>query len=100
MSSATTALFLFLAAVSVDSLTAGLTYGTQRVRIKLPAYLILVCIPAAFVTAANRVGSYIFLLLPETVLPVPALLHSGYLHLQKNTEAYSDLMSFQNAWDG
>ena len=87
MSSATTALFLFLAAVSVDSLTAGLTYGTQRVRIKLPAYLILVCIPAAFVTAANRVGSYIFLLLPETVLPVLSFTLLAVLGLSKLSES-------------
>lgn len=70
MSSTIAALFLFLTAVSIDSLTAGLTYGTRRVRIKLPAYLILICVPAAFITAANRIGSYIFLLFPKAVLPV------------------------------
>lgn len=70
MSSTIAAVFLFLAAVSIDSLTAGLTYGTQKVQIKLPAYLVLICVPAAFITAANRIGSYIFLLLPETALPV------------------------------
>ena len=64
------ALILFLTAVSIDSLTAGLTYGTQRVQIKLPAYLILICVPAAFIAAANRVGFYIFLFLPKTILPI------------------------------
>ena len=68
MSGSFTALILFLTAVSIDSLTAGLTYGTQRVRIKLAAYLILICVPAAFIAAANRVGSYIFLFLPGSVL--------------------------------
>ena len=70
MSPTFAALFLFLTAVSIDSLTAGLTYGTQKVHIKLPSYLILICVPAAFITAANRVGSYIFLFLPKSVLPV------------------------------
>lgn len=63
------ALLLFLAAVSVDSLSAGLTYGTQRVKISLAACLILIFVPALFVTAANRVGSFICFLLPETALP-------------------------------
>ena len=70
MPSALAALILFLTAVSIDSLTAGLTYGTRRVKIKLPAYLILICVPAAFITAANRIGSYLFLLLPPAFLPV------------------------------
>lgn len=70
MSSAMTAVFLFLTAVSIDSLTAGLTYGTQRVQVRPSSYLVLVCVPAAFITAANRVGSCIFLLFPEKVLPL------------------------------
>ena len=61
-------LLLFLTAVSVDSLTAGLTYGTQKVRIKLPSLLILACIPAVFIAAANRAGSCMFLLIPRSVL--------------------------------
>ena len=69
MSSTLAALLLFLTAVSIDSLTAGLTYGTRRVQIRLPAYLILICVPAVFITAANRVGSYLFLLFPPAVLP-------------------------------
>lgn len=70
MSSAMTAVFLFLTAVSIDSLTAGLTYGTQRVQVRPSSYLVLVCVPAVFITAANRVGSCIFLLFPEKVLPL------------------------------
>lgn len=69
MSSAFAALLLFLTAVSIDSLTAGLTYGTQRVHIKPFSYLILICIPAVFITAANRIGSHILSFLPEAVLP-------------------------------
>ena len=57
MSTIPVSLFLFLTAVSIDSLTAGLTYGTQRVKIRPFAYLILTFIPALFITLANRIGS-------------------------------------------
>ena len=87
MSGTFAALFLFLTAVSIDSLTAGLTYGTERVRIKLPAYLILVCVPAAFIAAANRVGSYIFLFLPESVLPFLSFFLLMLLGLSKLSES-------------
>ncbi len=70
MSSAFAALLIFLVAVSIDSLTAGLTYGTQRVQIKFPAYLILTCVPAVFITTANRIGSSLSLLIPASALPV------------------------------
>lgn len=81
------ALFLFLTAVSVDSLTAGLTYGTQRVCIKPAAYLILSCIPAAFIAAANRVGAYIFLFLPKSVLPPLSFFLLFLLGLSKLSES-------------
>lgn len=87
MSGTFAALFLFLTAVSIDSLTAGLTYGTGRVRIKLPAYFILVCVPAAFIAAANRVGSYIFLFLPESVLPFLSFFLLMLLGLSKLSES-------------
>ncbi len=48
MSSTLAALLLFLTAVSIDSLTAGLTYGTRRVQIRLPAYLILIWLSCRF----------------------------------------------------
>ena len=54
MSTTLPALLLFLAAISVDSLTAGLTYGTQRVKIRHSAYLILIFVPALFITLSNR----------------------------------------------
>lgn len=81
------ALILFLAAVSIDSLTAGLTYGTQRVRIRFPAYIILVCVPAAFIAAANRVGSYIFLFLPKSVLPLLSFFLLTLIGLSKLSES-------------
>ena len=69
MSTALPVLLLFLTAVSMDSLTAGLTYGTQRVKLQPAACLILTFIPSLFITAANRVGSFLYFLLPQTALP-------------------------------
>lgn len=88
MSGTFTALCLFLTAVSIDSLTAGLTYGTDRVNIKLPSYLILVCVPAAFISAANRVGSYIFLFLPKSALPILSFLLLTLIGLSKLSESF------------
>lgn len=88
MSGIFTALVLFLTAVSIDSLTAGLTYGTGRVRIGLPAYLILICIPSAFIAVSNRVGSYIFLILPESALPILSFLLLALIGLSKLSESF------------
>ena len=93
MSGSLTALFLFLTAVSIDSLTAGLTYGTQRVHIKLPAYLILVCVPAAFIAAANRVGSYIFLFLPKSLLPILSCVLLTLIGFSKLSESLIRLLA-------
>ena len=82
------ALILFLTAVSIDSLTAGLTYGTQRVCIKLPAYLILACVPAAFIAVANRVGSHIFLFLPKSFLPILSFFLLTLIGLSKLSESF------------
>ena len=93
MSGSFTALILFLTAVSIDSLTAGLTYGTQRVRIKLAAYLILICVPAAFITVANRVGSYIFLFLPKSTLPILSCILLTLIGLSKLSESLIRLLA-------
>lgn len=93
MSSAFAALLLFLAAVSVDSLTAGLTYGTQRVQIKFPAYLILICVPAAFITAANLVGSSLALLLPAAALPALSFTLLSILGCSKLSESLIRLVA-------
>ena len=87
MSGSFTALILFLTAVSIDSLTAGLTYGTQRVHIRPAAYLILTCVPAAFITAANRVGSYMFLFLPKPFLPILSFILLALIGLSKLSES-------------
>ena len=93
MSGSFAALILFLTAVSIDSLTAGLTYGTQRVCIKLPAYLILVCVPAAFIAAANRVGFYIFLFLPKTILPILSCVLLALIGFSKLSESLIRLLA-------
>ena len=93
MSGSFAALILFLTAVSIDSLTAGLTYGTQRVRIRLTAYLILICVPAAFIAVANRVGSYIFLFLPKTVLPVLSCVLLALIGFSKLSESLIRLLA-------
>lgn len=66
---ALSSLALFLTAVSLDSLTAGFSYGTNNVHIKPPALLPLALVPALFITAAQGVGSFVGSLLPEGVLP-------------------------------
>lgn len=59
---------LFLIAVSVDSVSAGLTYGTGNVRIKPLSYAFLVCIPALFVTLSNQLGELLCLWLPARTI--------------------------------
>ncbi len=69
MSFSISSLLLFLVAVSLDSLTAGFSYGTGRVHIKALSFLILACVPALFITAAGRIGEIVGSLLPPGVLP-------------------------------
>ena len=96
MSSAFAALLLFLTAVSIDSLTAGLTYGTQRVHIKPFSYLILICVPAAFITAANRIGSHILSFLPEAVLPFLSFTLLTILGVSKLSESLIRLLAHKH----
>lgn len=69
MSFSTSSLLLFLVAVSLDSLTAGFSYGTERVHIKALSLLFLACVPALFITAAGGLGEIVGSLLPPGVLP-------------------------------
>lgn len=87
------ALLLFLTAVSVDSLAAGLTYGTGRVHITFPSYLILACVPAVFITVSNRIGSYIFLFLPESVLPILSCILLTLIGISKLSESLIKLIT-------
>ena len=93
MSTIPVSLFLFLTAVSIDSLTAGLTYGTQRVKIRPFAYLILTFIPALFITLANHIGSWLFVLLPATVLTFLSFTLLLLLGLSKLTESLLRLLA-------
>lgn len=47
---------LFLIAVSVDSVSAGLTYGTGNVQIRPISYVFLTCIPALFVALSHQLS--------------------------------------------
>lgn len=93
MSSAFAALLLFLTAISIDSLTAGLTYGTQRVLIKPFSYLILICVPAAFITAANRISSHILGFLPKAALPILSFTVLAILGFSKLSESLIRLLA-------
>ena len=81
------ALLFFLIAVTLDSLTAGLSYGTRKVRIQPLSYLILICIPALFITAANRIGTLLACLLPPQVLPWISFLLLFLLGISKIIES-------------
>lgn len=81
------ALLFFLLAVTLDSLTAGLTYGTRKVRILPLSYLILICIPALFITAANQLGTLLACLLPPQVLPWISFLLLFLLGISKIIES-------------
>ena len=69
MSFSLSSLLLFLVAVSVDSMTAGFSYGTQRVHVKPLSLVFLSCIPALFVTVAGSLGTLAKSLLPAGSLP-------------------------------
>ena len=69
MSYVFSSLFLFLTAVSLDSLTAGFSYGTKKVRIELLSLLLLACVPSVFITAAGSIASLIGRFFPAGVLP-------------------------------
>ena len=61
---------LFMFAVSIDSLTAGFSYGTSRVHIKPLAALFLVFIPTAAITLMTRIGSLLFSFIPAPVFSI------------------------------
>lgn len=70
MSYAVSSLLIFLTAVSLDSLTAGFSYGTKKVRIEILSLLLLACVPSVFITAAGSIGTLIGCLFPTGVLPL------------------------------
>lgn len=70
MSFSLPSLLLFLVAVSLDSLTAGFSYGADRVHVKALSLLILTCVPALFITAAGSLGEVAGSLFSPGVLPI------------------------------
>lgn len=69
MSYAVSSLLIFLTAVSLDSLTAGFSYGTKKVRVEILSLLILSCVPSVFITAASSIASLLGSFFPAGVLP-------------------------------
>lgn len=81
------ALLFFLLAVTLDSLTAGLTYGARKVHIKVVSYIILICVPALFIAAARQIGSFLAYLLPPRALPWISFTILSMLGLSKLAES-------------
>lgn len=69
MSFPISSLLLFLTAVSLDSMTAGFSYGAEKVHVKPLALVILSCVPAVFITASGSLGSMIGSFLSPGLLP-------------------------------
>lgn len=78
---------LFMLAVSVDSLTAGFSYGASRVHIRLVSAVFLVFIPSAFITLMTQAGSLLFSLFPPAVLSLLSFLLLFFLGCEKLLES-------------
>ena len=78
---------LFMLAVSVDSLTAGLSYGASRVHIKLVSAVFLVLIPSVCITLMTQAGSLLFSLFPASVLSLLSCLLLFFLGCEKLLES-------------
>lgn len=57
---------IFLSAVSTDSFTAGLSYGTSKVHIKPLAAAFLIFIPSVTITFMTQVSSLLFSFVPAS----------------------------------
>lgn len=93
MSFAISSLALFLTAVSLDSLTAGFSYGTNNVHVKAPALLPLALVPALFITAAQGFGSFVGSLLPAGFLPCLSFLLLFLIGIAKLFESLIRLLA-------
>lgn len=78
---------LFMLAVSVDSLTAGFSYGASRVHIKLISVIFLVFIPSVFITLMSQAGSLLFSLFPAHILSLLSFLLLFFLGCEKLLES-------------
>ena len=93
MSHSPAAFLLFLTAVSIDSLTAGLPYGARRVRIPFGSWLILACMPALLITAANRAGFWLLRPAPPSVLSAVSFSLLALLGVSKLAESLIRLLA-------
>ncbi len=87
MFSAFLPVLLFLLAVSVDSLSAGFSYGASRVHIKPLSAVFLIVVPSAFITLMTRIGSLLFSLFPAHLFSVLSFLLLFFLGLAKLLES-------------
>ena len=77
----------FMLAVSIDSLSAGFSYGTSKVRIQPLAAAFLVLIPSICITLMTRVGSFLSSFLPASVFHVFSFLVLFFLAFEKLLES-------------
>lgn len=78
---------LFMFAVSIDSLTAGFSYGTSKVRIQPLSAVFLVFIPAVSITLMTRIGSLLFSFIPAHIFSVLSFLLLFFLACEKLIES-------------
>ena len=78
----------FMLAVSIDSLSAGFSYGTSKVRIQPLAAACLVLIPSICITLMTRVGSFLSSFLPASVFNVFSFLILFFLGFEKLLESF------------
>lgn len=78
---------LFMLAVSIDSLTAGFSYGTSRVHIKPLAALFLIFIPSVSITLMTQLGSLLFSFFPAHIFSMLSFLLLLFLACEKLVES-------------
>jgi putative sporulation protein YtaF len=81
------ALLFFLLAVTLDTLSAGLSYGTRRVHVGFLSFCILVCVPALFITASRQIGAILARLFPPVMIPVISFVILSLLGISKLLES-------------
>jgi putative sporulation protein YtaF len=81
------ALLFFLLAVTLDSLSAGLTYGTRKVHVGVLSFCILVFVPALFITASRQIGAILAHLFPPQLIPVISFVILSLLGISKLFES-------------
>lgn len=78
---------LFMFAVSIDSLSAGFSYGASKVRIRPLSAVFLVFIPAVSITLMTRIGTLLFSFIPAHIFSVLSFLLLFVLGCEKLIES-------------